>query len=180
MLDNEYTAALVPPPSPPPAQVAGAHDGVGGPSMGWAEASDVLSYVVDVAVCIGSLLQGASHCCTAARNDRRGGDGGSVGGGTLGGGGGIGGGSTVNGGGGVEKREEVPLLAFRLQGADGGVAPEGLAAALALAYEATLPALEGLLHSADSGKVGGWRETGGGVERVGGGGGVCMAVVFRP
>ncbi|CAM9552335.1 unnamed protein product, partial [Scytosiphon promiscuus] len=92
------------------AKMAGAQDGLGlGPSIGQAEASDVLSYVVDVAVSIGSLLQ--ASC--------------GVGGG--GGGDGIG------------------SLALRLQGSDGEVSPEGLAAALALTFEATLPTLEGVL-----------------------------------
>lgn len=96
--------------------MAGAQDGLGlGPSIGRTEASDVLAYVTDVAVSVGSLLQASS---SVSAGSGVGGDGG---------GGGIG------------------QLALRFQGADGEVPPEGLAAALALAFEATLPALEGLL-----------------------------------
>ncbi|CAM9918610.1 unnamed protein product [Laminaria digitata] len=124
------------------AKVAGAHDGVGGPSMGRAEASDVLSYIVDVAVSTGSLLQAASQCSTAPNGS----SGNSGRGGTTRGGGG--------GGRGAGRKGEVFQLAFRLQGTDGGVSPEGLAAALALAYEATLPALEGLLDASATGLVG--------------------------
>lgn len=99
--------------------MAGSQDGLGlGPSIGQAEASDVLSYVVDVAVSIGSLLQASS----------------SVGGGGV---------------------DGIGSLARRVQGDDGEVSPEGLAASLALTFEATLPALEGLLlaPSPPSGKV---------------------------
>ncbi|CAB1120748.1 unnamed protein product [Ectocarpus sp. CCAP 1310/34] len=104
------------------AKMAGAQDGLGlGPPIDHTEASDVLSYVTDVAVSVGSLLQ--ASCGVRA-----------VGSGA---GGGIG------------------LLAQRLQGSDGEVSPEGLAAALALTFEATLPALESfLLAPTSSGKVG--------------------------
>ncbi|CAN0397838.1 unnamed protein product, partial [Ectocarpus sp. 12 AP-2014] len=114
------------------AKMAGAQDGLGlGPPIDHTEASDVLSYVTDVAVSVGSLLR--ASCGVRA-----------VGGG---GGGGSGGGSGSGGG--------IGLLAQRLQGSDGEVSPEGLAAALALTFEATLPALEGvLLAPTSSGKVG--------------------------
>lgn len=117
----------------PNAQMAGAQDGLGlGPPIGQTEASDVLAYVTDVAVSVGSLLHasgGVRAAPTAAGVSRTSG---------RGGGGGLG------------------LLAWRLQGADGEVSPEGLAAALALTFEATLPALEGLLltpAATASGKV---------------------------
>ncbi|CAN0119092.1 unnamed protein product, partial [Ectocarpus fasciculatus] len=111
------------------AKVAGAQDGLGlGPPIDQTEASDVLSYVTDVTVSVGSLLQ-ASCGVRAVRS---------------GGGGGGGGGSGIG------------LLAQRLQGSDGEVSPEGLAAALALTFEATLPALEGFLlaPTSSSGKAG--------------------------
>ncbi|CAM9411150.1 unnamed protein product, partial [Ectocarpus sp. 13 AM-2016] len=113
------------------AKMAGAQDGLGlGPPIDHTEASDVLSYVTDVAVSVGSLLQ--ASCGARA----------------VGSGGGGGGGGSGSGGG-------IGLLAQRLQGSDGEVSPEGLAAALALTFEATLPALEGvLLAPISSGKVG--------------------------
>ncbi|CAN0014436.1 unnamed protein product, partial [Ectocarpus sp. 12 AP-2014] len=116
------------------AKMAGAQDGLGlGPPIDHTEASDVLSYVTDVAVSVGSLLQ--ASCGVRAV-------------GSGGGGGGSGGGGGGSGGG-------IGLLAHRLQGSDGEVSPEGLAAALALTFEATLPALEGvLLAPTSSGKVG--------------------------
>lgn len=101
--------------------MAGAQDGVGlGPSIERAEASDVLAYVTDVAVSMGSLLQASSSVSAAAV---------------------VAGGAGGNGGGGGG----IGQLALRFQRADGDVPPEGLAAALALTFEATLPALEGLL-----------------------------------
>lgn len=103
--------------------MAGAQDGLGlGPSVERTEASDVLAYVTDVAVSMGSLLQASSSVSAAAS-----GGGGSAPSGDGGGSGGVG------------------ELALRFQGMDGDVPPEGLAAALALTFEATLPALEGLL-----------------------------------
>ncbi|CAN0257478.1 unnamed protein product, partial [Ectocarpus sp. 4 AP-2014] len=115
------------------AKMAGAQDGLGlGPPIDHTEASDVLSYVTDVAVSVGSLLQ--ASCGVRAV-------------GSGGGGGGSGGGSGSGGG--------IGLLAQRLQGSDGEVSPEGLAAALALTFEATLPALESfLLAPTSSGNVG--------------------------
>lgn len=104
--------------------MAGEQDGLGlGPAIAQTEASDVLAYVTDVAVSVGSLFQASSSVSVAAvaEASRGGGDGG----------GGFGGG--------------IGQLALRFQGADGEVPPEGLAAALALTFEATLPALEGLL-----------------------------------
>ncbi len=104
--------------------MAGAQDGLGlGPPIGRTEASDVLAYVTDVAVSVGSLLQASGSVRVAPT---------ATGGAGTSGSGGGGGGS-------------LGVLARRLQGADGEVSPEGLAAALALTFEATLPALEGLL-----------------------------------
>lgn len=94
--------------------MAGVNEGTGGQLDGLAEASDLLSYITDVSVSVGSLLQA---CCSGT-------EGGSVGWGGPGG---------------------VGPLALRFQGKDGEVSPEGLAAALALTFEATLPSLEGLL-----------------------------------
>lgn len=97
-------------------QVAGSEVGVGGPSMSFTEASDVLSYVIDVAASIGSVLQASNEVRVTAGDS--GGDNGGVG-----------------------------MLALRSQGMEGEVSPEGLAAALALAFEATLPAVEEALTS---------------------------------
>ena len=101
--------------------MAGAGEGVGEESIGPAEASDLLSYIVDVSATVGSLLQ--ISCMSAAA------EGPKCGGGSQG---------RVSSG--------LTTLASRLQGQDGEVSPEGLAAALALTFEATLPALEGLLQ----------------------------------
>lgn len=100
-------------------QVAGAIEGVGEEPIGLTEASDLLSYVVDVSATIGSLLQVSSLSSVEVKSG--------------------------NGGSGRRVSSSVTMLAFRLQGMDGEVSPEGLAAALALTFEATLPALEGLL-----------------------------------
>lgn len=100
-------------------QVAGANEGVGEETIRLVEASDLLSYVVDVSATIGSLLQVSSMNSVEVKSG--------------------------NGGSGRRVSSSVTRLACRLQGMDGEVSPEGLAAALALTFEATLPALEGLL-----------------------------------
>lgn len=108
--------------------MAGAQDGLGlGPSIERTEASDVLAYVTDVAASLASVLQ--ATCGIGAATAVA---------------------ATAGGGGGGMR-----LLALRLQGSDGEVSPEGLAAALALTFEATLPTLEGVLlaTSSNSGKV---------------------------
>lgn len=126
--------------------MAGAQDGLGlGPSIERTEASDVLAYVTDVAVSIGSLLQASSSICA--------GGGGRAAAAAAGGAEGAGGNGGDGGGGG-----DIAQLALRFQGADGDVPPEGLAAALALTFEATLPALEGLLLTAPASTAGEVRE----------------------
>lgn len=93
--------------------MAGSREGVGGAAIESSEYSDLLLYVTDVAVSVGSLLQ--ASC-------------------SIGEGGGYG---WEHGG--------IGSLALRLQGTNGEVSPEGLAAALALAFEASVPTLEGVL-----------------------------------
>lgn len=91
--------------------MAGWEEGVRGQFTGPSEFQDLLSYVTDIAVTMGSLLRAFSVT-----------DEGGVGRGWGPGGAGA--------------------LALRFQGAGGEVAPEGLAAALALTFEASIPILE--------------------------------------
>lgn len=103
---------------------------MGGPALSRSEALDLLAFVTDVAVSMGSLLQacndGGDDNNVSAAGARPTSDPGVMG-------------ATA------AEAGLSPALALRLQSCDGEVAPEGFAAALALTFEGSLPTLEGVL-----------------------------------